>query len=82
MGMRGRKRKARRKKAANHGKRPNAWAAVTRLERKWERPVEFHGHLPFFAYMKPMRNHNQKAGIRETWIQAMPLTVPDGACDG
>ncbi|MFC0125980.1 MULTISPECIES: 50S ribosomal protein bL37 [Bifidobacteriaceae] len=24
MGMRGRKRKARRKKAANHGKRPNA----------------------------------------------------------
>ena len=72
MGMRGRKRKARRKKAANHGKRPNAW----------ERPVEFHGPLPFFAYMKPMRNHNQKAGIRETWIPAMPLTVPDGACDG
>ena len=29
MGMRGRKRKARRKKAANHGKRPNARVALT-----------------------------------------------------
>jgi len=28
MGMRGRKRRDRRKKAANHGKRPNTWSSA------------------------------------------------------
>jgi len=33
MGKTGRKRRARKKKAANHGKRPNAWPAPPRSPR-------------------------------------------------
>ena len=35
MGKTGRKRRARKKKGANHGKRPNAWGAAVALIERW-----------------------------------------------